>query len=105
MQICLMLYLSASQSRAATYAVPLSVTSSSTAPHLHKISLNMNVPIVRPVSTWSVHHSGQAVSEQQACTMYRNLPVGGMNMVLIYTLQKSGARMLMVGGMQTLVIC
>jgi len=76
-------YLSASQSSAAMYVVPLSVMISSTASHLHKISLKMKVLIVQPVSVQRACHSGHAVSEQQACTIYLNPPAGGMNMVSI----------------------
>jgi len=74
-------YLSASQLSTAMYAVPLSVMISSTAPHLHRISLKIKVPIVQPVSVWSMRHLGQAVSEQRACTIYLKPPAGGMNMV------------------------
>ena len=66
MRMCRMPYLSESQSSAATYAVPLSVTISPTAPHLHNISSKINAPRVRPVSMRSACHSGQAVSEHRA---------------------------------------
>jgi len=74
-------YLLVSQSSAAMYVVLLSVTISSTAPHLHRISSKIKVLIVQPVSVQSARHSGQAVSEQRACMIYLKPLVGSMNMV------------------------
>ena len=66
--MCQIPYLLANQSSAATKAVLLSVTISSTAPHLHKISSKMKLPSVCPVSVLRARHSGYAVREQRAWT-------------------------------------
>jgi len=104
MCMCQIPYLSYSQSSAATYAVPLSVMISSTAPYRHRISLKMKALIVRPVLTQRACHSGHAVSEHRACVMYLYPPACGMNIVSMYALQKSGAGVSTMGGSRIFVV-
>ena len=98
-------YCTCSQSRAETKAVPLSVTISWIPPQQQRTSSKMNALSVCPVSCLSIHHSGQAVSEQCPCTMYWKPAARGMNIVLINIFRKSGAGESTVTGMCTFVDC
>ena len=105
MQMWWIPYLSVSQSSAVIYDVLLSVMISLTTPHLYRISLKMKLPSMQPVSTQRAHYSGHAVSKHWACMMYLKPPVGGINIVSMYTLWNSGAGVSTVGGSQILVVC